>query len=94
MKKMRKIIEVKSLSDKKLFIKYSDGMEGKISLEKMTTREQFEDLQDVDVFTDVKIDEKSGDIILNGNIEICKNATYGILELKKQMASLGLSMED
>ena len=91
---MRKIIDVKSLSDKKIFVKYSDGMEGKISLEKLTTREQYENLQDVDIFTDLKVDETSGDIIINGNIELCKNAIYGILELKKQMAGLGLSMDD
>ena len=91
---MRKIIDVKSLSDKKIFVKYSDGMEGKISLEKLTTREQYENLQGVDVFSDLKVDETSGDIIINGNIELCKNAIYGILELKKQMAGLGLSMDD
>ncbi len=91
---MKKIIEVKTLPKKILFVKYSNGMEGKISLEKLTTREQYEELQSVDVFTDVKIDENSGDVIVNGNIELCKNAMYGILDLKKQMASLGLSMDD
>ncbi len=91
---MRKITEVKTLPDKKLYIKYSNGMEGKISLEKLTTREQYAELQSVDVFTDVKIDEKSGDVIVNGNIELCKNAMYGILDLKRQMAGLGLSMDD
>lgn len=91
---MKKIVEVKSFPDKKIYVKYSNGMDGKVSLEKLTTREQFAELQNVDVFKDVKIDEKSGDIIVNGNIELCKNAMYGILELKKQMASLGLSMDD
>ena len=91
---MRKIVDVKTLPNKILFVKYSNGMEGKISLEKLTTREQFAELQNIDVFTDVKIDEKSGDVIVNGNIELCKNAMYGILDLKKQMASLGLSMDD
>jgi len=91
---MRKIIEVKTLPNKKLFIKYSNGMDGKISLEKLTTREQFAELQKIDVFEDVVIDEKSGDVIVNGNIELCKNAIYGILDLKKQMASLGLLMGD
>ncbi len=91
---MRKIIEVKTLPNKKLFIKYSNGMDGKISLEKLTTREQFAELQKIDVFEDVVIDEKSGDIIVNGNIELCKNALYGIFDLKKQMADLGLPMDD
>ncbi len=91
---MRKIIKVDSLPNKKLFIEYSNGMSGKISLEKLTTREQFAELQSIDKFNDIVIDEKSGDVILNGNIELCKNAIYGILDLKKQMASLGLSMDD
>lgn len=91
---MRKITEVKSLPKKMFFIKYSNGMEGKISLEKLTTREQFEKFKDVDVFEDVVIDENTGDIIVNGDIELCKNAIYGILDLKKQMANLGLSMGD
>jgi len=91
---MRNIVEVKTLPDKILYVKYYDGMEGKISLKKLTTREQFEEMKDVDVFEDVKIDKESGDVIINGKIELCKNAMYGILDLKKQMAGLGLSMDD
>jgi len=91
---MRKIIEAKALPDKIIYAKYSNGMEGKVSLKKLTTREQYEELERIDVFEDVIIDEKSGDIIVNGNIELCKNALYGILDLKKQMSNLGLLMGD
>lgn len=89
---MKKIIEIKALPEKKIYLKYSNGMEGIISLQKMITREEFAKFQNVDIFVDIRIDESSGDIIINGNIELCKNAIYGILELKKQMASLGLPM--
>ncbi|MCF6268891.1 MAG: hypothetical protein L3J41_04205 [Melioribacteraceae bacterium] len=91
---MRKIIEYKTLPEKKIFVKYADGMQGKISLEKISTRKQFAELCKEDIIEDAKLDEKSGDIIVNGNIELCKNAMYGILDLKKQMAGLGLSMDD
>ncbi len=91
---MRKIVEYKALPEKKIFIKYLDGMEGKISLEKLSTQEQFAELCKEDIIEDIKVDEKSGDIIINGNIELCKNAMYGILEIKKQMAGLGLPMDD
>lgn len=91
---MRKIVELKTLPEKKIFVKYSNGMEGKISLEKLSTREQFAELREVDIIEDAQIDEESGDVILNGNIELCKNAMYGILDLKKQMANLGLSLDD
>jgi hypothetical protein len=91
---MRRITELKTLPGKKIFVKYSNGMEGIISLEGLSKREQFAELRSVDVLEDVIIDEKSGDIIVNGKIELCKNAMYGILDLKKQMAGLGLSMDD
>jgi hypothetical protein len=91
---MRKIIEFKTLPNEKLFLKYSDGMEGKISLKKLVKHDEFETLLKADKFEDMHIDENSGDIILNGNIELCKNAMYGILELRKQMANLGLPMDD
>jgi len=91
---MRKIIEFKALPDKKIFVKYSDGMEGKISLEKISTRDEFAELRNGDIVEDIHIDEKSGDIIINGNIELCKNAMHGILDLRKQMAGLGLAMDE
>ena len=90
---MRKIIEFKTLPNKKIFVKYSNGMEGNISLEKLVKREEFEALANTDKFKDVRLDESSGDIIVNGNIELCKNAMYGILDLRKQMANLGLPMD-
>lgn len=92
--KMRKIIEVKSLPGKKIFVKYSNGMEGIISLERLAKRELFAGLRDVDIIEDIHVDSKSGDIIVNGNIELCKTALYGIFDLKKQMLALGLPMGD
>jgi hypothetical protein len=91
---MRKITEVKSLPEKKIFVKYSNGMEGTISLERLATREQFAELRNVDVIQNLIVDEKSGDIIVNENIVLCKNALYGIFDLKKQMMTLGLPMGD
>jgi len=91
---MKKIAEVKTLPEKKIFIKYSNGMEGVISLQKMITRDEFTKLKDIDVFENVRISENSGNIIINDKIELCKNAVYGILDLKKQMASIGLKMGD
>jgi hypothetical protein len=90
---MKKIAEFKTLPNKKIFVKYTNGMEGTISLEKLVKREEFEALSNIDKFEDVHIDEKSGDIIVNGNIELCKDAMYGILDLRKQMAKLGLIMD-
>jgi len=91
---MRKITEVKSLPEKKIFVKYSNGMEGTISLERLSTREQFAELRNVDVIQNIFVDEKSGDIVVNENIILCQNALYGIFDLKRQMMNLGLPMGD
>lgn len=90
---MRKIVEVKSHSGKKIFVKYSDGMEGILSIVKLAEREEYKALRSIDKFEDAYIHADTGDIIINGNIELCKNATYDILSLKKQMEALGLFIE-
>jgi len=86
---MNKIVEVKPLQEKKLFVKYSDGVEGVLSLMDISDREEYQELESIDKFEAI-IHDETGDIIINGNIELCKNATYGILSLKKQMGDLGL----
>ena len=90
---MRKIIEVKPLPDKKLFVKYSNDMEGILNLEKLSEREEYKALKTIDKFDDAYIHAETGDIIINGNIELCKNATYDILNLKKQMEAIGLFID-
>ena len=90
---MRNIVEVKSLPGKKIFVKYSDGMEGILSIVKLAEREEYKALRSIDKFEDAYIHTDTGDIIINGNIELCKNATYDILNLKKQMEALGLFIE-
>lgn len=90
---MRKIVEVKPLPDKKLFVKYSNGMEGVLNLVKLSEREEYKALKKIDKFEDAYINQETGDIIINGNIELCKNATYDILNLKKQMEALGLFID-
>lgn len=89
---MNKIVEVKPLPDKKLFVKYSDGIEGVLNLLDLSEREEYKELRSADKF-EAHIHYETGDIIINGNIELCKNATYGILSLKKQMGDLGLFIE-
>lgn len=90
---MREIVEVKSLPEKKIVVKYSDGMEGILSIVKLAEREEYKALRSIDKFEDAYIHPDSGDIIINGNIELCKNATYDILNLKKQMEALGLYID-
>lgn len=68
-------------------------MEGILSIVKLAEREEYKALRSIDKFEDAYIHADTGDIIINGNIELCKNATYDILSLKKQMEALGLFIE-
>ncbi|NOX66084.1 MAG: DUF2442 domain-containing protein [Chlorobi bacterium] len=90
---MRKIVEVKPLPDKKLFVKYSDSLEGILNLVKLSERDEYKALREIDKFQDAYVHPETGDIIINSNIELCKNATYDILNLKKQMEALGLFID-
>ena len=91
---MPKLTDVKALDNKRLYVKYSNGLEGEISLNSLMKREEYSALQNIDKFEDVYIDSVSGDIIINNKIELCKNAVYGILDLKKQMERIGLIIGD
>lgn len=91
---MNKIIELKLLPDRKLFVKYSDNVEGIIDLSKTSHKKVHKDLATSMEPKKVKIDHKSGDIVINEEIELCKNATYDILKLKAQMRSFGINLDE
>lgn len=90
---MNKIIEVKILPDKKIFVKYSDDLEGVLDLSKLSEQENYKEFASMNEFENVVINDKTGDLIINGKIEICKNATYEILKLRAQMKSFGINLD-
>lgn len=89
---MAKIINVQPTDDFQMIVKYSDGLDGKISLMKMLKHNEYECIKDLVEFKKVKIDSKSGDIVWDCGATICKNALRGMLELQQEMARLGLSL--
>lgn len=91
---MRIPITVKPLGNKKLYIKYSNGIEGIIGIEKLLKREEYDRISDNFDISKVYIEPKSKDIILDKNIRLCKNAVYEILQLKKQMERIGLVLNE
>lgn len=91
---MNKIIELKLLPDRKLFIKYSDNVEGVIDLAKTAHKKVHQELATSKELEKVEIDDERGDILINEEIELCKNATYEILKLKAQMKSFGINLDE
>jgi hypothetical protein len=91
---MPKIIEAHPLEDKKIFIKYSDGLEGELSLKKLLAREEYKRFKNKDLKTALRIDEESGDVIVFDTIKLCKVAMHEMLRLKKQMEKVGIYLGD
>lgn len=84
---------VKAVGNSKIFLKYSDGMEGELQLSYLKEKSGYEILKDSSAFGNVFIDEISKDICWDKNISICKNAVYKQLELINMMKRLGIELE-
>ncbi len=87
---MAKIIEVKPSEDFRLYVKYSDGLDGFIDMKKMLKHEEYKSLNDPAEFMKVGIDPKTKDIVWECGATMCKVAAYGMLKLKSEMKALGL----
>ena len=91
---MLRILEVRPLEDKKIFIKYSDGLKGEISLKKLLAREEYKRFKDKNFKECLRIDEESGDVIVFDTIKLCKVAMHEMLRLRKQMEKVGIYLGD
>ncbi len=88
---MAKIIEVKPSEDFRIYVKYSDGLDGFIDMKKMLKHEDYKALNDPEEFLKVGIDPKTKDIKWECGATMCKTAAYGMLKLKSEMRALGLN---
>ncbi len=72
---MFKPVEVKALPDYKLWVKYSDGVEGEVDLSHLVGKGVFSVWNDYSVFQKVYIGS-CGEIAWNDKIDICPDAVY------------------
>ncbi len=90
---MAKPILVKAAGELKLYVKYSDGLEGEINLSRHKDDSDYKMLLEESYFSTVTIDEKTKDICWSNGISLCKNAVYKQLELKRLAKSLKLDLD-
>lgn len=86
-------VEVKIAGEYKLFIRYSDGVEGEISLRHLQNDFVYDFIKDPDEFAKVYINKKSGDLFWPNGANLCKNAIYRQLELKCMMKRLKIDLD-
>lgn len=72
---MLKLLEVKALPDYKLWLRYSNGAEGKVDLSKFAGRGVFRLWNDYSAFEGVYIGEQ-GQVAWSNEIDMCSDALY------------------
>lgn len=83
---------VKAINENQLYIEYSDGLKGTLDLTKVKSRTEHQIPNSFAGFAKVKIDESTGDFVWENGANICKNASYRILELKRLAKSIKLDI--
>lgn len=89
---MADLIEVKPLKDQKIYLKYSNGIDGEYSLKKVMQKKEYEFLNDEKIFKNVSIDKKTNDVCWGNGVLLCKNAIYKQIELMKLAEKLKLDI--
>ena len=72
---MFKPIEVKALPKYKLWVRYSDGVQGEVDLSHLAGRGVFSVWRDYSVFKKVRIGA-GGEIFWNENVDLCPDSIY------------------
>jgi len=87
------LLEIIPNKDFTLTLKYDDGMEGILEINKIFEGDKYPELKEWEYFQTVLIDSKSNDIVWDNGAELCKDASYRILSLKSFMGRMGFDKE-
>jgi len=86
-------VSVQAVNSTVIYLKYDNGNEGEIDLDKTIERNKYEELKNNDEFSKVFLDGKSHDISWPCGIQLCKNALFKQLELINLLKRLKLDIE-
>lgn len=73
---MHRIIEVKPLQDFKVWIKFSDGVEGTVDLSDIAGKGVFSSWNNPEIFKSVFVDPNTHTIAWPGGIDLCPDSLY------------------
>ncbi len=76
MSRFPKLIDVKALPNYKIWVSYADGKSGEVDLSNMKGKGVFKFWDEADNFFKVHIDETSGAIAWNEQLDICPDSVY------------------
>lgn len=73
---MHRIVEVKPLENYRLWLRFSDGVEGVVDLSELAGKGVFSSWQDLNFFNAVYIDPESHTVTWQGGIDLCPDTLY------------------
>lgn len=80
---MHKIIEVKALPEYIVRIRFDDGIEGEVQLSDLVGKGVFAVWSDPKEFAKVSIDSETHTLTWPGGIDLCPDALYEDIKIKK-----------
>ena len=89
---MPKPIELKIIENSRLYVKYSNGISGEISLDNLLNNDLYPEFKKKYYLDRVSIDPTSYDPVWPNGASLCKNAIYKQLELKNMMDNFGIDL--
>ena len=89
---MPKPVQIKIIEKSRLYVKYSDGISGEISLENLLNNEEYPEFKNPYYLNRVSIDPETEDPVWPNGASLCKNAIYKQLELKTLVKSLHIDI--
>ncbi len=73
---MNRIIKAKPLPNYRLWLKYSDGVEGEVDLSHLVGKGVFKAWQDEEFFNSIRINEETHTVEWEGGIDLCPDNLY------------------
>ena len=81
---MRKAVDVKALENHRIWVRFSDGLEGEIDLSDLVGQGVFESWRKPGAFDEVFVDPEAHTVAWPGGIDLCPDSLYqDILEHQK-----------
>lgn len=78
------VVEVKPLGERRLFLKFADGLEGELDMDRVISRYAgvFLPLLEASFFRSVTLDPELGTIVWPNGADVCPDVLYGAISGK------------
>ena len=91
---MAELISAQAASEQNIYLKYDDGVEGKVDLAKTIENNCFNELKNPEEFEKVYHDKKTNELCWPSGVRLCTNALHEKLSLLSLMNRLKIDIDN